>query len=65
MRLINADALKKWLDDYYDCPKYHRQDIKDIVDQQTTVETTKKCINCGSLGFEEDIYCSMCGRKFH
>ena len=68
MRLIDADALKEWIDEYVSV--FKKSDIKDIkgyIEHQPTIEPKRgewmPIIEANEFGevYQAGIYCSECG----
>ena len=67
MRLIDADALHKELDDYIDDSILEISDVKDLIDNAPTVEVPENAVNCVLTMFGECSYnktgCGNCEIK--
>lgn len=64
MRLIDADALKEWLDEYLSVfKKYDKGTIKGFVDHAPTIEPKRGEWKHGDMGvgYYEYPCCSKCG----
>lgn len=76
MRLIDADALKKWIDEYVSVfKKSDNKDIKGYIEHQPTIEPKRgewiinnagmwECTACKCMTFSKSslwTYCPFCG----
>ena len=66
MRLIDADALKEWIDEYVSVfKKSDNKDIKGYIEHQPTIEPKRgKWINV-SGSWSPNEKCSVCGEVVH
>ena len=68
MRLIDADALKEWIDEYVSVfKKSDNKDIKGYIEHQPTIEPKRgewmPIIEVNEFGetYQSGIFCSECG----